>query len=374
MNREYDLIIFGASGFTGRLISSYIASHKDTPNIKWAIAGRDRDKVTKIAEKYLVDAIIADSFDLESLDSMCKKTKLVITTVGPYSIYGENLVYSCIQNGTHCLDLTGEPDFVTSISKKYKHLATENNSIIIHCCGLESIPADIGAYETVKLMEGERKDLTFYLKTKGQISGGTWASFLNSISNPKTSIIQSKSKSNRKTKKLFYSKRFKKWALIFSVIDKYIVMKSSRGSKEYGKQFSFNQYVLQKSLFSTIVLISSIFLVGLIAKFTPIRNKLINLIPSGTGPSKEKREKNWFDITVIGKQGNMEAITTIKGGDPGYGETSKFISELALAIILDYNKLNNTKGVISPAECGGKIFLERLINSNIKFSHKSSKV
>ena len=368
MNREYDLIIFGASGFTGKLISSYIASHKDTPNIKWAIAGRDRNKVTEIAEKYSVDAIIADSFDLESLDSMSKKTKLVITTVGPYSIYGENLIYSCIQNGTHCLDLTGEPDFVTSISKKYKHLATENNSIIIHCCGLESIPADIGAYETVKLMDGEKKDLTFYLKTKGQISGGTWASFLNSISNPKTSIIQSKSKSNRKTKKLFYSKRFKKWALIFPVIDKYIVMKSSRGSKEYGKQFSFNQYVLQKSLFSTIVLVSSIFLVGLVARFTPIRNKLINLIPSGTGPSKEKREKNWFDITVIGKQGNMEAITTIKGGDPGYGETSKFISEMALCILTNYEELNRKKGILTPIECAGSLITNRLIDNNISIN------
>ena len=366
MKAKYDLIIFGASGFTGKLISDYIASHKDTSALKWAIAGRNKEKLNQISDKYSVDRIIADSFDLNSLDAMCKKTKLVITTVGPYSLYGENLICACIQNGTHYLDLTGEPEFVTSISKKYKHLAKEKGSIVIHCCGLESIPADIGAFETVKLMEEEKKDLTFYLKTKGQISGGTWASFLNSISNPKASLIQSRTKSKRK--KIFYSKRFKKWALIFPVIDKYIVMKSSRNNKEYGKQFSFNQYILQKSLFSMLALISSIFIVGAIARVTPIRKKLMTLIPSGTGPERDKREKNWFEVTVVGKQKNSEIVTTIKGGDPGYGETSKFISEMALCILTNYEQLNMKKGILTPVECAGSLIANRLVDSNISIN------
>ena len=198
MTNKFDLIIYGATGFTGKLVCDYIASHKDASNLKWAIAGRNKEKLDEIGKKYSVDTIIADSFDLESLNQMCLQTKAVLSTVGPYLIYGENLLYSCIENHTHYLDLTGEPEYVTTMHKKYRQAAEENNSIIIHCCGFESMPADIGAFETVKLMNSDKKDLTFYLKTKGQISGGTWASFLNSVSNTRSSVIQSKSKKKSK--------------------------------------------------------------------------------------------------------------------------------------------------------------------------------
>ena len=164
-NRKYDIIVFGASGFTGKLVSEYLFKSKDSKNISWAIAGRDEDKLKKIADNYNIDYILADSFDLDSLNHICSLSKLVLSTVGPYMIYGENLVYACIENSTHYLDLTGEPQFVTNMYKKYRYKAIKNKSIVIHCCGFESIPADMGVNEILKQFNEDNVDLTFYLKT-----------------------------------------------------------------------------------------------------------------------------------------------------------------------------------------------------------------
>ena len=179
--KKYDIIIWGATGFTGKLICNYLANHNDINNIKWAIAGRDKNRLSQIAKKHSISYYIANSFDSKSLDKLSEDSQLIITTVGPYSIYGEKLIASCIKNNTHYLDLTGEPNFVKRISSKYKNAAQNSKAIIMHSCGFESVPSDLGAYLTVKQLNGQNVDLTYYLKTKGRISGGTWASFLNSI-------------------------------------------------------------------------------------------------------------------------------------------------------------------------------------------------
>ena len=118
MKKDFDLIVFGATGFTGRLVCKYLSKHRDTSNLKWAIAGRDVKKLSIISKEYSVDYIVADSFDLDSLDNLCSKGNLIISTVGPYLIYGENLILSCIKNKSHYLDLTGEPEFVLNMQKK----------------------------------------------------------------------------------------------------------------------------------------------------------------------------------------------------------------------------------------------------------------
>ena len=131
-----------------------------------------------------------------------------------------------------------------------------------------------------------------------------------------SSAEKSKSNNSRKIKKLFYSKEFKRWALIFPVIDKYIVMKSSKSIEGYGKNLNFNLYTMQKSLFSIILLISGILTLSLLSKIKLIRKFLLSRIPSGTGPSKEDRKKHWFQVTIIGKTESNEVHTTISGGDP----------------------------------------------------------
>ena len=366
INREYDLIIFGATGFTGKLICDYISKHKDSKSIKWSIAGRDSQKLKEISKEYSVDYLLADSFNDISLNVMCRKSKLIITTVGPYNIYGENLVAACIKNNTHYLDLTGEPNFVKKINNKYNKIAENSSSIIIHSCGFESIPSDIGVYITVKELDTDNIDLTYYLKTKGKISGGTWASFLNSISSEmRNSAVVSKSNNFQKPKKLFYSKKFKKWALIFPVIDKYIVMKSSQNVQGYGENFNFNLYTIQKSLFSVLLLILGILTLAFLSKFKFIKKFLLSRIPSGSGPSKEERKRHWFKISIIGKTTSNEVCTTISGGDPGYDETAKFISEMGLCILTQNNDLLKKNGILTPVECTGNLMIDRLKDAGI---------
>ena len=364
MNKKYDIVVFGATGFTGSLICEYLSKHKDSKDLNWAISGRSKNKAEKIAEKYSVDLIISDSFNRDSLNKMCSDATLVISTVGPYDIYGEKLVEACIENKTHYLDLTGEPSFVKKIYNKYSTLSESSGVILMHCCGFESIPPDLAAYLTVKKLNSNTANLTYYLKTKGKISGGTWASFINSLISPMP-IIEKRKSTSVKNKKIFYSHRFKKWALSFPVIDKYIVMKTSRSFKEYGENFSFSEYLLLPSFFSALMLILGITSVAILSKFKFFRRLLLAYLPSGSGPNKEERESHWFKVVVVGKSDKDEVTTTIRGKDPGYGETSKFISEMALCILLQKDQLIKDSGILTPVECTGELMLKRLLDAGI---------
>ena len=371
-NKKYDLVVYGASGFTGQLICEYLASHKDTSNLNWAIAGRNSSKLEKISNQFSsidkkIDVLYADSFDKESLDSICSQSKLIITTVGPYAIYGENLVASCIENTTHYLDLTGEPHFVHKIKQKYNQKAIDSNAMIIHSCGFESIPPDIGTYCAVNQLNEPDCSVEYFFESNGNISGGTWASFINSLSSP-LPIIEKKHnrpKKRKHKKKIFFHKNLKRWALFFPVIDKYIVQKTSRSFKEYGENFSFSEYMLFKSPMKLIFIVLGILIVSIISRIKPVKKWLLSLKPSGSGPSKIERDKNWFVAKIIATGSRSSAITTIKGGDPGYGDTSKFISEMALCILMEENNLLAKKGILTPVQCSGDLLVNRLKKAGI---------
>ncbi len=372
MNRKYDLVIFGSTGFTGEIVCSYINSHADAKNLNWAIAGRDREKLQSVSidlssRGKKIDTLVVDSFDKDAIDSMCKKTSVVLTTVGPYCIYGEYLVDSCVKHGTHYLDLTGEPQFVNRVKDKLSKDALNSGSIVLNCCGFESIPADIGSYLAVRMLGDKNIQIENYLLTRGKISGGTWASFLNSISiGSQSSERGNKSKrKHKKSKRIFFNKRFQKWALIFPVVDRDIVRKSGIFF-DYGSDFNFKQFILFKSFFSMLMLILGIATISVFSKIGFIRNWLRSYIPSGSGPSEREREKHWFRSIFVARSMKSKVEIEISGGDPGYGETAKLISESALCIIKDRDKLVNNRGVLTPMECMGDLLIERLKKNGIK--------
>ena len=377
VEKEYDLIIHGATGFTGQLICDYLYKHNDSKAIKWAISGRNTSKLEPISKKYNVDLFQVNSFENKSLDLITSKSKVIISVVGPYAIYGKKLIENCVNNNCHYLDITGESSFVQYVKNKYSKKAIETNTMLISCCGFESIPPDIGTYYSIKHLNEENIDIKCYMKTKGQISGGTWASFLNISSSGR---IKKKIQNNQpkkqgiKNKILFYNKELKKWALIFPDIDRYIIRRSSKLIDGYGENVRFVKYMLFKSLFKVTALLVPLFFILFLAKFKFTKKWLESFIPSGTGPSEEAREKHWFEYTLIGKTEKQKIITTVKGGDPGYGETSKFVTEMALALILNKDQLNHKKGVLTPAACAGDVMLKRLQKSGIEFSHKIIKV
>ena len=369
--KKYDIVIFGATGFTGKLICDYLLNHDESKKLNIALAARNKEKLNDVSNNFKdinPDIIIADSFDKESIDSMTKKARLILTVVGPYSLYGEYLVESCIKNSTHYVDLTGEPDFVSSIRKNFSDQAIKSKSIIVNSCGLESIVPDVGTLYTVNKMKSNKKNITYFLKSKGTISGGTWASFINALYSNKP-IINSRvnSKSEKEVKKIYYSKRFKSWAIIFPVIDKQIVYRSSKEFNIYGDSFSFNEYMMIKSFIQVVLLIFSISLITLFSKFKILKKWLLSLRPSGSGPSLKQRQRNWFKAVFVGGGDNEKITTQLSGGDPGYGDTAKFISEIALCIVNDYDKLNKKAGIITPVECTGKLMIERLKNAGIEF-------
>jgi len=378
-NKKYDLVVYGASGFTGQLICEYLSTHKDAIDLNWAIAGRNITKLESISNQFStkhkkIDVLYGDSFDKSSLDNIASQSKLVITTVGPYAIYGEQLVASCIDNQSYYLDLTGEPHFVHKIKEKYAQKAYDNNVAIIHSCGFESIPPDIGVYSAINQLKEPNADVSYFFESNGDISGGTWASFINSLSSP-IPIIDKRSKSQSKKKirkkKIFFHKEFKRWALFFPVIDKYIVQKTAKSFNQYGDNFSFSEYMLFKSWKKLAFIIIGILIVSIISKSKLIKKWLLSLRPSGSGPSKERRSKNWFIAKVIAKGKSRSVITTIKGGDPGYGDTSKFISEMALCILTQENKLLNNKGILTPVQVTGDLLVDRLRNAGISIDTKN---
>ncbi|OUT37416.1 MAG: hypothetical protein CBB66_06735 [bacterium TMED6] len=372
VNKKYDIVIHGASGFTGKLICNYLFNHIDAKSIKWAISGRNKSKLEEISLKYNVDYFIANSFEKNELDILTLKTNLIISVVGPYETYGKLLVESCLKNSCHYLDITGESSFVKYVKNNFSKIALDKNTLIINCCGFESIPPDIGTFYSIKHIKEKNLSIKCYMKTKGQISGGTWSSFLNHFNRKK--IIKEKNKTKtpirKKDKILFYNKDLKKWALIFPDIDRSIIKSSSNFLSFYGDKVSFTKYMLFPSIFKIISLLIPLFFISILAKFNFTRNWLKSFIPSGTGPDKEAREKHWFDYTIVGETQTKKIITHVKGGDPGYGETSKFVTETALCIILNYDKLNMKKGVLTPASCAGDLLLNRLQKAGIQFSHE----
>jgi len=377
VEKEYDLIIHGATGFTGQLICEYLYNHNDSKLIKWAISGRNISKLEPISKKYDIDLFEVDSLKLKSLDLVTSKAKVIISVVGPYAIYGKQLIESCVNNNCHYLDITGESSFVKYVKNNYSEKAVDTNTMLINCCGFESIPPDIGTYYSIKQLNEKNIDVKCYMKTKGQISGGTWASFLNHFNtekNKKKIQNDNPKKGKSKNKILFYNKELKKWALIFPDIDQYIIRKSGNLIDFYGSNIKFVKYMLFKSLFKIIGLLIPLFFISILAKFKTSKKWLESFIPSGTGPSKEQRKKHWFEYILVGKTEKQKIITTVKGGDPGYGETSKFVAEMGLALILDTGQLNHKKGVLTPAACAGNIILKRLQKAGIDFSYKIVKV
>ncbi|MEO0814331.1 MAG: saccharopine dehydrogenase NADP-binding domain-containing protein, partial [Myxococcota bacterium] len=195
MGREFDVVIWGASGFTGSLVAEYFESaYGDT--LRWALAGRNRDKLSAVRDglgqrAQNIELIVADSHDRASLDSMCERTTVVLTTVGPYAKYGSELVSACVAQGTHYCDLAGETQWIRRMIDGHHQAAEDAQTKIVHCCGFDSIPSDFGVWflqqEAVRRTGSPCRSVTMLLKSaKGGFSGGTAASLINLVKEAKS--------------------------------------------------------------------------------------------------------------------------------------------------------------------------------------------
>lgn len=376
--RTYDIVIYGATGFTGQLVAEYFAQHVDANVVKWAVAGRNKrklnDLLSRLSQQYPNAAkagwVIADSDNSDDLQALCAATKILITTVGPYALHGEPLVKACVENGTHYLDITGEPEFVQDMLKKYDQAAKEQGVLVVNCCGFDSIPADAGAFFTASQLPEGPKKVRAYVTANGTFSGGTWASAINAFSKISKGGGGGVSNSTGSAKMpgIHYHSESGKWAAPMPVIDPWMVKRSSQFRPEvYGNDFSYAQYIGVKNPVALGGLLLGVGLVVAAAQLEMTKKLLLDYRKSGEGPSAEERAKGFFKLSFYGEGSGKTCICSVSGGDPGYSETAKMLSESALTLLHHADELPLQGGVVTPAGALGQLLIDRLIAAGIRF-------
>jgi len=394
--REFDLIVMGATGFTGCLVAEHLlARHGVDDSLKWALAGRSREKLEQVRaglgeQAAALPLITADSHDRASLDALVQRTRVICTTVGPYALHGSDLVAACCEHGTDYCDLSGEVPWMRKMIDQHAETAQKSGARIVHCCGFDSIPSDLGVWFLQNAAQEkfgkplERVRLRVKA-AKGGLSGGTFASMLNIVEESRRDEETAKVLKNpfslcppdaRKGPRQPYisSPKFDaatgSWAapFIMAAINTRVVHRANALQEfAYGKGFRYDEAVLTGKGFSgrakaTMVSLGmGAFALG--AAIGPTRSMLKKLVlpKPGEGPSPAQREAGFFNIIVEGRTAEGETLRArVKGErDPGYGCTSKMIGEAAVCLARDIGD-DIAGGFWTPATALDGKLLERL--------------
>ena len=390
MNREFDLIVFGASGFTGQIAVKYL--DKNYPTLNWAISGRNKEKLMKISNdtNKKPEIFIADSKNQDSLAEIAKKANVIASLAGPFNKYSNNLVHECLNHGTHYVDITGENLWVRDLIDKYHSKAVEKGVFIIPSCGYDSIPSDMGAYFCHKMLNRPISCIDGYHTGNGGISGGTTETgftmsdyktnhkignpFLLNPGDKFTEIQKNNSKDKFSIRKI---NKINKWSapFVMAIANTRVVRRSAslleKRQQSYGSNFVYNEYMMTKKLSSAILITLGLAVLSFIM-FTPLRKIFRPLFPTpGTGPSEKVQNEGWFEsIFVVEDEDNNKFKFRVFGkGDPGYKSTARFICESALSIALDKEKISKkiSGGVLTTASGLGDVLIKRLKESGVLF-------
>jgi short subunit dehydrogenase-like uncharacterized protein len=378
--REFDVVVFGATGFAGRLTAEYLAGHAPA-ECSWAIAGRSTARLEQLrAELGLPDLplVAADVADAGSLRALAERTRVLITTVGPYVLYGDAVVAACAAAGTDYLDLTGEPEFVDTCYVRYHETARESGARLVHAAGFDSIPHDLGAYFTVQhLPAGVPLAVAGYVRASAMISGGTFATMLTGASRVRQNVAAMRARraaEERGGDGRRISARPGRpgrdpidggWAVPFPSLDPMIVGRSARALPRYGPEFHYTHHISVPRLHQAAALPLGVAALAGAAQLPPARRALQRRLAPGAGPSSEKRARSWFTVTFVGTGGGARVVTRLSGGDPGYDETAKMLAESALCLAFD--ELPETAGQVTTAVAMGDALVDRLRKAGIGF-------
>lgn len=396
MTRQYDIILFGATSFVGKILSAHFVDmlrHK--PDLKIALAARSEKKLNELNQslKKSFDTVVVDAHDEVGLKRLCKLTSTVISTVGPYALYGEELVKACVHTGTHYCDLAGEPQWIHEMIHKYEEKAQTSGALIVHSAGFDSIPSDLGLlflqHESQKRLGKFCKSVHMRVKAMGgAMSGGTIASMINlseQVSqNPKLRKIlanpyhlcpkQEHSKPRQKDfRKAAFDSSCQRWVapFIMADINTRIVHRSHHlQGLPYGEDFRYDEATiigrglkgaLKANTTSTVM---AAFMLG--TYFAPSRKVLKKILPKpGEGPSPEQQLRGYFDLRFFGHLDDVRSspkiVVKVTGDrDPGYGSTAKMLAQAALCLTFDISKDNKKGGFWTPASLLGESLIDRL--------------
>ena len=384
MNREYQIILYGATGFTGKLCAEYLKNNY--PEIKWAIAGRDRQKLEALKNSLDLkcEIFLASGEDKESIDKFVSKTKVVLSTAGPFARYSNLVVKSCVENRTHYTDITGENHWVKDLIDEYHEKASEEGTRIIPSCGYDSIPSDMGVFYSVHQMGKPVKKITVYHSGQGGVSGGTTETMFTIgplpkekrdpfLLNPQNSVSESQrnlSKDGFEIQKIENTDSYSGIGLM-AFANTRVVRRSSAlydaDQNSYGSDFIFKELGSYPSKKSARIASFGLILAFLVIS-TPLRYLIRRFLPMpGDGPDKEIRENGWFKglFKVEAEDGEIKYFQIYGDGDPGYKATAQMVCESAMTLAISDELV--VGGVLTSAYGLGNPLLERLINSGIKF-------
>ncbi len=395
----YDLVVFGATSFVGQLLTRYLAEHLPTeaPTLRWAIAGRSASKLDTLKQSLgalgqTLPTLIADASNETQLRAICEQTRVIVSTVGPYALYGEPLVKVCAEQGTDYCDLTGEVQWIKRMQDKYESAAKQSGARIVHCCGFDSVPSDMGVYviqQHAKAQFGApATQVKMRVKTlKGGASGGTIASIINVATEAAADPVLRKelmnpysicppghgfTKRQHAVRGVEHDRDFGMWTgpFLMAAINERVVHRSNALSgKSYGHDFTYNEATLTgyglKGRLTAFALVFGLGFFMLGVMISPIRRLLERfLLPKpGEGPSPQAQEAGRYDLRFLGRTvtGQVLNVKVTGDRDPGYGSTSKMLGQAAISLAMDpCEHAGQGGGFWTPATVFDARYIERL--------------
>ena len=383
-DKSLDVVIYGATGFTGKLVVEYMQeNYGNDESVSWAIAGRSEEKLKAVSEDLKVGSnvphLLVDSNDTDSIESMVKQTKCVLTTVGPYQLYGTKILQQCVIHGVDYVDLCGEPGWMHEMINEYSNQAKETGARIVFSCGFDSIPFDLGVYFLQKEVIAQHGQPAPNVRGRvramnGEFSGGTAASLGATMASLKEKpelfevLINPFALSNGFTgpeqaqdSKPIYDEKLESWVAPFfmaPINTKNVHRSNVLMDHLYGEDFCYNEMWIQGPGEEGKAA----------AEFVASMNPLADAPAPGEGPSKESRDNGNYDVLFCADLADGSTIQAAVSGDmdPGYGSTSKMIAESAICLVKECPEL--VGGIYTPAPAMGEKLIARLqANAGLDF-------
>ena len=391
MEKDIDIIIYGATGFTGKLCVKYFQSINTT--VTWAMAGRNLIKLQKVADDHQakVEILLADSDDESALDNLTSRARVILSTTGPFHRYGSKLVASCIKNHAHYVDITGENFWVKGLIDKHHAEASAKGIRIIPSCGFDSIPSDLGAFFSAKAIGKPIKRIESFHSYEGGASGGTLETMFSMgeldlgddltnpfLLNPEDSYSDEQMQLSSDRVGIAKKSEINAWSgpFIMATANTRVVRRTEAllalRQESYGPDFTYQEHAFHKSWWSAA---KSLVLTGLsvLILLSPLKRLVKPFLPKpGEGPSEIVQENGWFDCKfIVEANDGTKSVFNMNGkGDPGYKVTSKLVSECALCLIEDQDTLpggGEYGGILTSASGLGQSLIARLKRVGINF-------
>jgi short subunit dehydrogenase-like uncharacterized protein len=373
-DREFDVVLYGASGFTGRQTVQYFAQHAPR-DLRWAIAGRNRTKLDALlaALKLNVPVLVASSDEQNAIDSIISRTRVALSTAGPFALYGSGIVDACVRFRTHYVDITGETPWVRTLIDKYHETAAAEGTRIIPFCGFDSVPSDLGAMLVANALGSETNQVKAFFQMAGGLNGGTLASAINMYESGAADAVRSPfllstarvpRALERDPLAASFDSDINSWVapFVMGTINTRVVRRSC---ELIGMEFDYQEYMKfegSMAAMSAFAAASAGAVFGSSMHLGPVRGLLRMLAPApGAGPSEQTMDHGWFRCELLGhaSDGRTARGLVSDKGDPGNRVTVKCVCESALALALD-PVLPGRGGVLTPASGIGDALVTRL--------------